>query len=41
VTAEALAAAQVLGAGICTTTDSLMLREGAAVLGVDVRVVSV
>jgi hypothetical protein len=37
--AEALAAAQVIGAGIRTTTDSPMLREGAAVIGVEVRIV--
>jgi hypothetical protein len=39
-TAEALAAAQVLDAGIRTTVDSLMLREGAAAVGVEVRIVS-
>jgi hypothetical protein len=40
-TSEALAAAQVLGAGIRTTAHSLMLRERAAVLGVDVGIVAV
>lgn len=39
-TAEALAAAQVLDAGIRTTVDSAMLREGAAAVGVGVRIVS-
>lgn len=39
-TAEALAAAQVLDACIRTTTDSMMLRESAAVAGVEVRIIS-
>lgn len=40
-TAEALAAAQVLDAGIRTTTGSMMLRESAAAVGVEIRIISV
>jgi hypothetical protein len=40
-TAEALAAAQVLDAGIRSTSDSPMLREGASALGLDVRILGV